>query len=94
MSVGSPLSLLLMACVAVWPGSALAGGHTVKQFGPGAPGIGDPYFPLDGNGGYDVKHYRLDIAYNPSTDVLQRRRDHPGARRRRTSRASISTSRD
>ena len=60
-----------MACVAAWPGSALAGGHTVKQFGPGAPGIGDPYFPLDGNGGYDVKHYRLDVAYNPSTDVLQ-----------------------
>jgi hypothetical protein len=25
----------------------------VRQFGPGAPGLGDPYFPLDGNGGYD-----------------------------------------
>ena len=23
---------------------------------PGAPGIGDPYYPLDGNGGYDVAH--------------------------------------
>ncbi|WP_109507388.1 M1 family metallopeptidase [Nocardioides speluncae] len=24
---------------------------------PGAAGIGDPYFPKDGNGGYDVGHY-------------------------------------
>jgi aminopeptidase N len=28
---------------------------------PGAPGIGDPYFPLLGNGGYDVLHYTLDL---------------------------------
>ncbi len=26
---------------------------------PGAPGIGDPYFPLLGNGGYDALHYDL-----------------------------------
>ena len=47
------------------PGS---GGH--KTFSPGAPGVGDPYFPLDGNGGYDVKHYLLDLDYDPATDVL------------------------
>src|SRR5262245_25037751 len=28
---------------------------------PGAAGIGDPYFPLLGNGGYDVLHYTLDL---------------------------------
>lgn len=28
---------------------------------PGAPGIGDPYFPLLGNGGYDARHYRLEL---------------------------------
>lgn len=28
---------------------------------PGAPGIGDPYFPLLGNGGYDALHYTLDL---------------------------------
>ena len=39
-------------------------------FVPGAPGLGDPYFPLDGNGGYDVGHYLLDVAYDPDTDVL------------------------
>lgn len=38
---------------------------------PGAPGIGDPYFPLDGNGGYDVKHYLLDVSYDPATDELE-----------------------
>ena len=37
---------------------------------PGAPGVGDPYYPLDGNGGYDVQDYRLDIAYDPVIDVL------------------------
>ena len=40
------------------------------QFSPGAPGLGDPYFPLDGNGGYDVQHYLLDVTYEPSTDRL------------------------
>jgi aminopeptidase N len=28
---------------------------------PGAPGIGDPYFPLLGNGGYDAIHYTLEL---------------------------------
>jgi aminopeptidase N len=37
---------------------------------PGAPGIGDPYYPLDGNGGYDVAHYDLAVQYDPATDVL------------------------
>ncbi|TAJ50361.1 MAG: M1 family peptidase [Herbiconiux sp.] len=32
--------------------------------------MGDDYFPLDGNGGYDVQHYDLDLAYDPTTDVL------------------------
>src|SRR5690348_16753865 len=40
---------------------------------PGAPGIGDPYFPTDGNGGYDVKHYDLTIDYRPATDLLHGR---------------------
>ncbi|MEU8712949.1 M1 family metallopeptidase [Streptomyces sp. NPDC048663] len=36
----------------------------------GAPGIGDPYFPELGNGGFDARHYDLDVAYNPDTDRL------------------------
>jgi aminopeptidase N len=35
--------------------------------GPGAPGAGDAYFPQAGNGGYDVRHYALDIRYDPAT---------------------------
>ncbi|GAA5072509.1 aminopeptidase N [Thermocatellispora tengchongensis] len=36
----------------------------------GAPGIGDPDFPTDGNGGYDVRHYNLVLAYDPATKHL------------------------
>ncbi|MEU8695169.1 M1 family metallopeptidase [Streptomyces sp. NPDC048665] len=30
----------------------------------GAPGAGDPYFPLSGNGGYHVQHYDLTLRYD------------------------------
>src|SRR5690606_35251427 len=36
----------------------------------GAPGIGDPDFPFDGNGGYDVRHYTLRLSYDPATRRL------------------------
>lgn len=32
---------------------------------PGANGIGDPYFPTLGNGGYDVDHYTLILTWLP-----------------------------
>lgn len=32
---------------------------------PGGSGVRDPYFPKAGNGGYDVTHYGLDLAYDP-----------------------------
>jgi aminopeptidase N len=32
--------------------------------------VGDPYYPLYGNGGYDVRHYDLRVAYDPDTDHL------------------------
>ena len=37
---------------------------------PGSPGIGDPYYPDDGNGGYDVGHYDIRLRYWPATDRL------------------------
>ena len=49
-----------------WPGQQTGGG----DYRPGAPGVGDEYYPLYGNGGYDVKHYRLNISYDPATDRL------------------------
>src|SRR3954453_7397096 len=39
-------------------------------FTPGAPGIGDPYFPLEGNGGYDAQHYDIGFSYDPATHRL------------------------
>jgi hypothetical protein len=64
------IAVAMVVPVVVAPGAAGAGGrHTV--FTPGAAGVGDPYFPLDGNGGYDVRHYDLDVKYDPSTDVLE-----------------------
>ncbi|HET6562299.1 MAG TPA: M1 family aminopeptidase [Marmoricola sp.] len=37
---------------------------------PGSPGAGDAYFPLAGNGGYDVRHYGLRLRYRPAVDRL------------------------
>jgi len=36
----------------------------------GSPGLGDPFFPDAGNGGYDVTHYGLTLTYEPSTNQL------------------------
>ena len=36
----------------------------------GSPGLGDPFFPLAGNGGYDVSHYGLALGYEPATRRL------------------------
>ena len=38
---------------------------------PGAEGIGDPYFPRAGNGGYDVTGYDIQIRYDPPSDRLE-----------------------
>lgn len=37
---------------------------------PGAEGIGDPYFPQMGNGGYDAIHYTLDLSVDMEGNVL------------------------
>ncbi|WP_139982053.1 M1 family metallopeptidase [Nocardioides litoris] len=37
---------------------------------PGAPGVGDPYWPFDGNGGIDVTHYVVRDRYDFATGVL------------------------
>ncbi|MEV4455315.1 M1 family metallopeptidase [Microbispora sp. NPDC049633] len=49
------------------PASAGVGTSTGTM---GAPGIGDPDFPSDGNGGYDVRHYDLRLSYDPSSRKL------------------------
>ncbi|MFB7332875.1 M1 family metallopeptidase [Streptomyces adustus] len=37
---------------------------------PGGSGVRDPYFPKAGNGGYDVTHYDLRLAYDPGSRRL------------------------
>ncbi len=37
---------------------------------PGGAGIGDPYFPRDGNGGIDVRHYDVRVRYDFATGRL------------------------
>jgi aminopeptidase N len=40
------------------------------DFTPGSAGLGDPFFPNAGNGGYDVSHYGLTLDYTPSSNRL------------------------
>jgi aminopeptidase N len=54
-----------MGAVLAVPAPAWADG-----FVPGSPGLGDPFFPLAGNGGYDVTNYSLDLGYDPATRRL------------------------
>jgi aminopeptidase N len=56
---------LSLALFAVAASPALA-----TRYVAGAPGSGDPFFPLAGNGGYDVLHYSLDIEYVRETNQL------------------------
>ena len=55
------------ACVALLAAAALVAAAPAAaappEFTPGSDGLGDPYFPLAGNGGYDVRHYSLDLDY-------------------------------
>jgi aminopeptidase N len=50
--------------------TVLAGSTASAAPAPGAPGLGDSYYPLDGNGGYDVAHYDIRLSYQPTTDQL------------------------
>src|SRR6478672_8796244 len=57
--------LAASAVVLISAGPAVAGSYT-----PGSSGAGDPYFPLAGNGGYDVSHYSLSLGYEPASKQL------------------------
>jgi aminopeptidase N len=67
-AVAVAVTALLLAA----PAAAEAGkGRTSNQCVAGAPGVGDEYFPTYGNGGYDARHYDLDVEYDPATDRLE-----------------------
>jgi aminopeptidase N len=55
-----------VAAASAVPASAYASTRYVA----GSAGLGDPLFPLAGNGGYDVSNYNLHLNYQPSTHRL------------------------
>jgi aminopeptidase N len=57
--------VLAVAVLAIAVPAGAADGFT-----PGSPGLGDPFFPLAGNGGYDVTNYALRLSYDPATNHL------------------------
>ena len=63
-----PLATAVTALVAA---SLVAGCGASGVQGPqGSTGGDDPYFPQAGNGGYDVEHYDLAIAFDPDSGRL------------------------
>ena len=56
---------LLVVLALVVAAAAFSAAPAVASHGPspGAVGIGDPLFPTLGNGGYDARHYSLDLRY-------------------------------
>ncbi|MBS44881.1 MAG: peptidase [Nocardioides sp.] len=66
-AVLAALTALLLAVVLVPGATARDAGRASTV---GAQGIGDPYWPLDGNGGIDVRHYDVRISYDPAVGRL------------------------
>ena len=58
-------AVLALACPLSVTTPALA-----ARYEHGSTSGGDPYFPAAGNGGYDVGHYDLTLAYDPATGRL------------------------
>jgi aminopeptidase N len=58
-------ALCVVALLLVFTGTAGA-----AAFQPGSSGLGDPFFPNAGNGGYDVSHYSLTLSYEPASNQL------------------------
>jgi aminopeptidase N len=54
---------LLTACLTLSGLSVAAPSSAEATPAPGSPSIGDPYFPLDGNGGIDVTRYEVHDRY-------------------------------
>lgn len=66
----SPLNRAGICLLALAAALALAAPAAASPFAAGSPGLGDPYFPLAGNGGYDVRHYSLDLDYQRAGNQL------------------------
>jgi aminopeptidase N len=69
------VALAMVASPALVAPAAGSAPSALARCGPdasaGTLGVGDPYYPRFGNGGYDVQHYDLAIRYGPGTNHLR-----------------------
>ena len=65
------IGFALVAAIAVATGAAIAAGDPQPGFEPGAASAGDPFYPHQGNGGYDATHYSLHLRYVPGANRLK-----------------------
>jgi aminopeptidase N len=70
LALGVAVALVAADGPAVAPAMASTSLGRAVLLTPGASGVGDPYYPQAGNGGYDVESYRLRLRYDPSSDQL------------------------
>ena len=63
-------AVAITCCAALAASVALPAGALQAVPREGAAGIGDAYFPTDGNGGYDVRSYDIHDRYNVGTGRL------------------------
>ncbi|WUB69058.1 M1 family metallopeptidase [Streptomyces sp. NBC_00576] len=63
----------VVATVPVALAALLAAAGPAGAATAGTSGVGDPYFPLAGNGGYHVGHYDLHLRYDPTSRRLDGR---------------------
>ena len=63
--------LFLVGCIPQVPVTTPTPVFTPTTVGvKGSPGIGDPYFPQLGNGGYDVQHYTIALNVDPIANTV------------------------
>ncbi|HEX5995549.1 MAG TPA: M1 family metallopeptidase [Jiangellales bacterium] len=70
--MGFKRAMLRLGCAAFVAATLAVPGPVwaADGFVAGSPGLGDPFFPLAGNGGYDVANYALTLNYDPQTHRL------------------------
>jgi aminopeptidase N len=77
--IGPALAVLLVLVALVVPWRSLDRAPAAPAPSPsataspviGSDGIGDPYFPRAGNGGYDVTAYDIHVHYDPPADRIE-----------------------
>jgi aminopeptidase N len=67
--------LLPLGLAAVWRRVAPelhppTSGQVDRSAVDGSRGVGDPYYPDAGNGGYDVTRYQIGVSWDPRTEIL------------------------